>query len=207
MAHLHFTIYRNGIVVEPLLAPEKYFHEPVIYTGDYEPGVVASGITTLPLTTLEELPNETRNIEFQSGDQVRLWYRLDYYEANDVLRNVWYRPDGTVYLDGSWDHPEDVRYLRFWTTSFGFDRLGEWTVRSYHNDRLILEETYNVSVVPSEPEIDVHLGETYIVDARSTPIDFGEAAAEDPAPEFEFTINNVGTGPSQAKRSTASAWI
>ena len=57
--------------------------------------------------------------------------------------------------------------------------------------------TFRVTTAAGEPEIRLEQGSTYVIDERTTPIDFGSAALGGSVPLRTFTIRNHGRSPSR----------
>ncbi len=194
-AHLHFSLYRNGSLVEPMFKPEDYFADPPIYQGDQAPSITASGITDrAPWNDIKEQPNDIRQFRSDGNKDTWLWYRLSHLNDGESLAIEWYRPSGA--LDGTYNFTASgvVRYGGHgWVRNTrGYE--GTWTVVLKHDGAELTRETFEVIGSGGGPELDVRNGSTYIIDGRSTPINFGSTAAGNPAITRSFTVSNWGTG-------------
>ncbi len=193
-AHLHFSLYRNGSLVEPMYKPGDYFLEAPAYQGDLSPTVTASGITDrAPWNDFKELPNDIRQFRTDGSADTWFWYRLSHLNSGESLAIEWYRPDGT--LDGTynWTANGVARYVGQGWVRNTRAYAGTWTVILKHGGLELARETFDVIGAGGSPELDVRYGSTYIIDGRSTPIDFGTTSASSAAITRSFTLGNRGT--------------
>ena len=191
-AHLHFSLYRNGSTVEPMYQPNDYFLDPPVYQGDLPPAVTASGITDrAPWNESKEKPNDIREFRTDSTDDTWLWYRLSHLNDGEQLAIEWYRPDGGLDATYGWTaNGEAIYHIHGWVRNTRA-HPGTWTVLVKNNGNVLATETFKVISSGGGPEIDLRQSGTYILDGRSTPIDFGGIPAG-ASTNRNFTVSNYG---------------
>ncbi|WP_442512184.1 peptidoglycan DD-metalloendopeptidase family protein [Novipirellula sp. SH528] len=194
-AHLHFSLYRNGSLVEPMFKPEDYFADPPIYQGDQTPSIAASGITDrAPWNDFKEQPNDIRQFRSDGTKDTWFWYRLSHLNDGESLAIEWYRPSGVLDATYNWTANGVARYGgHAWIRNTRVYE-GTWTVVLKHDGAELTRETFEVIGSGGGPELDIRYGSTYIIDGRSTPINFGATTAGNPVITRSFTVSNWGTG-------------
>ncbi|MFO0821286.1 MAG: peptidoglycan DD-metalloendopeptidase family protein [Pirellulales bacterium] len=197
-AHLHFAVFHNGGRVEPQYDPAAYWLRPRDYQLDQPVTVQDSGITNYsPFNDMKERPSEITTFPQTTTWPLWFWFRLSHLDVGDSYQVKWYRPNGSLFTTYNY-------------TASGPERLGgyTWSLNSSAwasapgNWRVAVEmggvEKVSKNFVVGNtlvPEIRVTQGTTYIVDGRTTPIDFGSVAVGDAAPQLTWTIENHGSGP------------
>ncbi len=193
-AHLHFSLYRNGSLVEPMYKPQDYFIDAPVYQGELPPGVTASGISDRnPWSDLKEGPNDIRKFRTDGTADTWFWYRLTHLDNGQSLAIEWYRPDNTLDATYNWTASGVARYNGHVWVRNTRSHVGTWTVVVKHAGNVLASETFEVIVAGGSPEIDVRTGGSYVIDGRSTPIDFGSASSGSAAVVKTFDISNWGT--------------
>ena len=192
-AHLHFSLYRNGSLVEPMYKPEDYFVVPPVYQGDLPPSITASGITDrAPWDDFKEGPNDIREFRSDGNEDTWFWYRLSHIGNGESLQVEWYRPSGVLDATYNWTANGVGRFGGHGWFRNTRTYEGTWTVILKHAGVELTRESFEVIGSGGGPELDVRDGSTYIIDRRSTPIDFGSTASGNSAITKSFTLSNWG---------------
>jgi murein DD-endopeptidase MepM/ murein hydrolase activator NlpD len=209
-AHLHFDVYHQGRLVETSFAPEVYWAEPQPYMSELPITIRDSAITNysfppavfdfVNLSDAKEIPSEIRNFSVTSEWSVNYWFSAAPNHTGDTAQVRWYRPDGALektqdLLPLSQETPERADRLIANLQTLEHARWsqfpGTWQVAPMVNGIEIDRQSFEVMTGPGVPEIRVTQGDTYIIDGRTTPIDFGRAAASPRV--LTFTIQNHGS--------------
>src|SRR5262249_40927401 len=80
-------------------------------------------------------------------------------------------------------------------SSFWASEPGTWQVATFVNGTELGKTSFQVTGGAGDPTIQLDQGSTYILDDRTTPIDFGTVAQSGSGPELSFTIENIGSAP------------
>lgn len=150
-AHLHFSVYENGEAVETYLDPDRWWIDPLPYSGDVA-GSLDHGITNSVPTTADLVERPVDHDVYRQidgpGQGVVLWAHLHGFSSGDDIDVYFYKPDGTEYFHSQ----ETVGNIRYgWrlaaTTLPDIPDLGEWQVDYQRNGTSLFTETFTV-VVP-----------------------------------------------------------
>jgi hypothetical protein len=194
--HLHWSVYYNGFLVEPMVAGEENFNFPLGYSGD-NPSVLGAGITSYdPEGELGEGASDASIFTTGTAWRVYTWAALAGIEADDEIQQIWVRPNGKF----EYSSPIQTGYSRghyYASIILPDDAVaGTWNVRWMINggekDRAYFEvqaagaaqaRIYRTDITPEE----------YIVDGRSSPLDFGTLMQNQTvAPTMSFRVHNSG---------------
>jgi murein DD-endopeptidase MepM/ murein hydrolase activator NlpD len=209
--HLHFEVQHNKSPVDLFAAPASYWlatppyvYDPVLPHTLIDSGVtndVYDGVHTFLGPPLEHFLEKPSDIAvFAPGAEVYAYATFASVRAGDTWKAQLYRPNGTLVnnfgpatfpadrpLDGGWYRP-----------GFTEDVPGAWRVDFLYNDVKFGESTFTVASAPAVGKIrlfDDHAGvDTYIIDGRTTPIDFGKVDFGGAPPTRTFTVENHGYG-------------
>jgi serpin B len=207
-AHLHFGLYHNGRIVETAFSPDLFWTQPPAYTFDLPTTVLDSAITNylFPPAILDranpsdakEAPSEIRVFPTTSEWSVSYWVWALPNHRGDTVQVRWVRPDGAVekiqdLVPATQESDERaIANLQSLEHARWSPYPGTWHVAMVVNGREIDRQSFEVTTGPGVPEIRVTQGSTYIIDGRTTPIDFGTASATTPR-ALTFTIQNHGS--------------
>jgi hypothetical protein len=214
-AHLHTSVRRNGTsLIDPSFAPEFYLAKPIAYTGDLATTVLDSGITNyeFPAMTFgpgsserKEGPSEVRLFPVSRDGNVTYWATAIPLALGDSIETRWLRPDGTLEKTDTqtFDGPEQIvgGIPRITVPELSFTRMlehsrwsrfpGMWSVALVANGNELDRQSFEVTTGQGLPEIRLTQRETYIIDGRTTPIDY-RTVSETPRP-MSFSIQNHGS--------------
>jgi autotransporter-associated beta strand protein len=198
-AHLHFGLHHNGFLVEPFENIAGYFSAPLpVYQGDQAPLVQDSGVTNYDVASdLAERPSSKTTFETSESSAVTYWHRITHLNAGDDLRVRWYRPDGGLQTEYSYEAADNLRHVgQYWLldASVWSLHLGTWQVAVFVNGVELARSTFGV-VSPGfgVPELLVReQGGRLIPDGRTSPVDFGSASLGTTAPQRSFAMTNHG---------------
>ncbi|HJQ81130.1 MAG TPA: M23 family metallopeptidase [Lacipirellulaceae bacterium] len=147
-AHLHFSVYQNGNVIETNSDPARWWLEPLPYADDVA-GSLDHGV-------VDHVPTEAEFVERPlehdiypradaSGQNVYLWSLLHGVDEGDDLDYYFYRPNGAEYAHLHWDAP-DIRY-DWWTGGVTLPAepdLGTWRIEVQLNGAAIVSDSFSV---------------------------------------------------------------
>jgi hypothetical protein len=197
--HLHFQVDHNGDPVETNYDGPDYWVNPFPYANTIPISIGASGITNSnPSSDAEEGPVAVSTFPTSSTGNVYYWFDISRIDPTDVQQVTWYRPDGTVASSGSSSPSSIVRGGYYWWSigsSTWSKQTGTWHVAISVDGVELNRQSFTVTSGAGVPAARVTQGDTtgtYIVDNRTTPIDFGSAAQGATAPQQTFTVQNVG---------------
>lgn len=194
-AHLHFSVYHDNQVVETYLTPDLFWTAPLTYSADL-PSVLDFGITDTSVTEefIKERPPDRSVFAAAPNQQTIAWTRVGGLGPEDSLVFRWYTPSGTQYSSAT-AGPSEIRYGYFWVSRFlpSSPAPGTWRIAMEINGVERASANFTVTTV-GQPEIKVLRGGQYIIDGRTTPIDFGDALEDTTDPTQVFSIQNHGTG-------------
>jgi hypothetical protein len=201
-AFLNFDVTHNGEHIETFLDPQAYWEFPPPFAGDVP--------TVFEMFTTETAPTNdaadgyqvdehiSRRRVFHPGDQVwtlTLWHGLN----GGVYRQYrYFRPDGSSFTDPGNTPVLDLAHV--WRRGSYIlpsnAQLGTWQVAALFNG-VELGRTSFIVADPSAglPEIKIYQDTTYVIDGRTTPIDFGSILQDGGTAVRDFTIFNYGTQP------------
>lgn len=147
-AHLHFSVYQNGSVIETNLDPDRWWLEPLPYADDVA-GWLDHGVVDHVPTEAEFVERPLEHDVFPradaSGQSVYLWSLLHGVDEGDDLDYYFYRPNGAEYAHLHWDAP-DIRYS-WWTGGVslpGEPDLGTWRIDVRLNGAALVSDSFNV---------------------------------------------------------------
>jgi murein DD-endopeptidase MepM/ murein hydrolase activator NlpD len=195
-AHLHFALTYNGEWVEPFLDPGRYWQQAPAFAGG-TPGAFAITPTDVRPPDPEWKQTIARRHDFHPGEQV--WAATNFFGLNkEVIRgNRWFRPDGSQFASslnaGAGDFGKSYRFVSI--TLPPDAPAGEWQVIFEAAGVERARASFLVAPRPGLPEIKVMDGPGYVIDGRTTPIDFGTIERGSGPAERTFTVQNYGTAP------------
>ncbi len=197
-AHLHFGVSHFDVPVETYLDPANFWTPDAIlpYAGN-TPGVLDQGVSDSPVTAalMKERPPDHPVFEPQAGQTVRYWARLHGISTTDTVTLQWYQPGGVAWGAPQTLASQDIRYGQ-WILGRNLPASpppGQWQAALRINGLEQPRVNFTVSAQPA-PEIRVDQAATYVLDGRTTPIEFGSAHQRAAAPTRTFTVTNHGTG-------------
>ncbi|HJQ25162.1 MAG TPA: C25 family cysteine peptidase, partial [Blastocatellia bacterium] len=196
-AHLHFGLYHNGALVEPMQSPTDYFISPFGYQGTLPMSILDIGMVNYSPSDYKERPAEIKTFSTQTPQNPTVWFRWSHLPPGTQYQVKWYRPNGTLAANFS-NSPGSAmgRYgVHAWAIGSGNlnGNLGTWRVAVEISGTEIASTTFQATSGVGDPGIEVMDGSTYITDNRTTPIDFGSAAQGAAAVAKTFTVHNHGT--------------
>ena len=199
MAHLHFDLRYDGDLVETFYEPNTYWVNPLPYQGDVPPSITDQGTTNYdPTADMDERPDSVTVFPSSSGWAVWYWFDISYLDAGDQMAIDWYRPDGSLAVSDPYtvssfvDHGGYEFDLTLPPSVWAADP-GTWQVAAVVNGTELGRTSFEVTNGDGDPTIKVEQGSTYILDNRTTPIDFGTVNQSWTGPELTFTVENIGS--------------
>jgi murein DD-endopeptidase MepM/ murein hydrolase activator NlpD len=196
-AFLSFDVTHNGEHIDAFRNAANFWKSPPPFAGD-TPGVHY-------MTTTESMPPtpeawegfSTRHV-FHPGEQVYTLTKWHGRNRDVVTQYHFYAPNDSSFLDTANTTTDDrPQGWRFHVLTLGSDPvLGTWQVAAEFNG-IELGRTSFVVASPSQglPEIKVYDNTNYVVDGRTTPIDFGTIAQGSGDATRSFTVWNYGSVP------------
>jgi murein DD-endopeptidase MepM/ murein hydrolase activator NlpD len=203
-AHLHFEVHHDGDVVETNYDPSSYWVTPFTYEGNVAPYAMDAGVTDYaPSGDAQERPVDVSTFPTSAtGTSVWYWYRLSHIDPNSVVQVHWYRPDGTIATTYGYTQSSSTDRFGFYNWVLPYSTWsgasGVWHVAVSVNGVEMGKEAFTVTPGVGLAALRLTLGTTsgtYIVNGRTTPIDFGSAPAGAAGPLLSFTVQNVGLAP------------
>jgi hypothetical protein len=201
MAHLHFDLRHDGDLVETFYEPSTYWINPLPYQGDVPPSITDLGTTNSdPSAEIDERPDSVTVFPSSSRWDVWYWFDVSYLDAGAQMDINWYAPDGSLIASQAFTVPGfvDHGFYEFYLTepsSFWASEPGTWQVATFVNGTELGKTSFQVTGGAGDPTIQLDQGSAYILDDRTTPIDFGSVARGGSGPELSFTIENIGSAP------------
>jgi hypothetical protein len=201
-AHLHFEIHHNNRVVETRLAPDVYWAAPDPYMGDLPTTTLVSGITNYTValgggqtpSDIDEGPSRVSVFPTSVPWNVTYSAYAYLYNSGDPIQVRWYRPDGSLERADNYQPPSNATgVLNQWNLEHArwSQFPGSWQVALVVDGAEIDRQSFEVTTGPGVPEIRLTQGATYVIDGRTTPIDFGMASGAPQA--LIFRIQNHGS--------------
>ena len=153
---------------------------------------------------LEERPDPGDRLPRRRPPVVRLEASLvlvrsiSYLDAGDQMAIDWYRPDGSLAVSNPYtvssfvDHGGYDFDLTLPPSVWAADP-GTWQVAAVVDGTQLGRTSFVVTSGSGDPTIKVEQGSTYILDDRTTPIDFGTVPQSWTGPELTFTVENIGS--------------
>ena len=191
-AHLHFNVF-NGEPVEPYLDPDLFWIDPLPYQGDFNVSIAHGTTLGDPFPTLLQGERPPDKHVFLYGQEVWLWNVIS-TTGDNTIEVLWIDPNGAEHARHVWTDIEAIRG-GFWLGVLflpGDAQLGQWEAAFLVDGEELSRETFTVAAVGTA-EIRIDQGDQFIVNGRSTPIDFGQVDRGDPAtPTHTFTVTNYG---------------
>lgn len=155
-AHLHFAVYEHGQVVETYLDPDRWWIDPLPYSGDVAGSLDHGVVNHIPTTAeLVDRPVETEVFRQIDGplQGAFLWMHLHGISAGDTFDAYVYRPDGDLYHHMHWSAPQ-IRY-GWWIAAVllpGKPDLGTWQIDFQHNGATLVADSFRV-IVPEPASV------------------------------------------------------
>jgi hypothetical protein len=200
---LKFEVMQDGQHVEPFLEPDSFWQSPPPFAGD-TPGVhYMATAQTVPTNNAGDGYQVAEHIAtrhvFHLGERVyvlTVWHGLN-HEAPRQYR--YFRPDGTQVTDTPNTTPDDRPQAwrqGFVTLSGANAQLGTWQVAVELNGIEIGRTSFTVADwSQGKPEIKLYQDNVYVIDGRTTPIDFGSNTQGGGVALRTFRVSNFGTAP------------
>ena len=194
---LRFELTHDGRRIETFLAPDAYWQSPPPFASDAPAVFYMTTINEefVPVELEDRLP---RRKVFQRGERVFVYTSWHGLNREAVRQYRYIRPDGTEFTDAPNTGQRDLA----WATRGGWyqlapaDPLGEWQVAAMLNGVELGRTSFTVADrAQGLPEIKVYQGSTYIVDGRTTPIDFGNPIKGTGPRRLAFAVRNYGMQP------------
>jgi hypothetical protein len=191
-----FTVTHNGEPVDPFADPVAFWQSPPAHAGD-TPGVwYISTNTDLPDPSTEEWwEHASRRHVFHPGERVSAWIPVHGFNQGRHSLIRFLRPDGGVFSVNDSAAPAD-RPFNWRTHQITLPTnapLGEWKIEFQVDGVALGTDTFTVAPrAEGRPEIKLYTGTTYVIDGRTTPIDFGRVNQGGRAP-LTFSLQNFGT--------------
>jgi Ca2+-binding RTX toxin-like protein len=192
-AHLHFEVQYKDHIVATNLDRDTFYEDAFAYSGD-SPGTRYSGTSSTAPTTSERKEGLPQMDEFAANQSVTFWNYNNRQNPGDLRRYTWFQPDGTVFVQANFTQTNFARsaFNRHTITLPADPLLGLWEVRLEQNFVETSRANFTVSATGA-PEIRVEEGESYIIDDRFSPLDFGPVAQNATAPTRSFMVKNNGS--------------
>jgi hypothetical protein len=197
--HLHFDLRHDGDLVETFDDPGAYWVNPLPYQGDVGPTITDLGTTNSdPSSDQEERPDSVTVFPSSSGWSVWYWFDVSYLDAGAQMSINWYRPDGSLAASPPFavsSFVDDGRYAFYLTlppSAWAADP-GIWQVATVVDGKELGRTTFQVTNGAGDPTIKLEQGSTYILDDRTTPIDFGTSAQLGTGSALSFTVEDIGS--------------
>ena len=195
--HLHFDLRHDGDLVETFYDPNAYWISPLAYQGDVAPTITDLGVSNSNVfADGEERPDPVSVFPVSSGWDVWYWQRMSYLKAGDQVLINWYRPDGTLATSFPYNPTTEVAdgfYSWYLSPSVWELYPGTWQVATVINGSEIGRTSFEVTTGAGDPTIKMYQGNTYLLNGRTTPIDFGTVGQAQLGPELSFQIENIGS--------------
>ena len=200
-AHLHFDLRHDGDLVETFDDPSAYWIKPLPYQGDVSPTITDLGTTSAdPTADMKERPASVTTFPSSSDWSVWYWFDVSYLDPGSQMTINWYRPDGSMAASDPFTVSGFVDFGRYdfdlssspstWAAS-----PGTWQVATVVDGKELGRTRFDVTNGAGDPTIKLEQGSTYILDDRTTPIDFGASSQIGAGPELSFTVENIGSAP------------
>ena len=201
---LQFQVTHDDDIVETNYAPLNYWVTPLPYEGNVPAYVLDSGITNYDSAgdSAERPASETVfALPFNSqAPQVWYWSRISHLNPTDQVSINWFGSTGTLASSTSYTPTgtEDDKFYE-WSldSSIWGSQIGTWQVVLDVNGQAIDSSSFTVqpTVASGAPGLRVTVvsaSGTYIVDNRTTPINFGTVAVGSAPPVVTFNLQNIG---------------
>ncbi|MEO1396918.1 MAG: M23 family metallopeptidase [Cyanobacteria bacterium J06634_5] len=154
-AHLHFEVSLNGQIIDPYEDINRWWKDPTVYAGDVVGVLDYDIVAHAPsLSELRERPVAEDIFTQTPGQQVFMWTQLHGIDQGDELTFSFFRPDGTLYNQFSWEDVSAFSY-GWWVAALGLPDLpqvGQWQVEFENNGKLLATDTFTVTTA-DEPVI------------------------------------------------------
>ena len=199
-AHLHFALEHDGDPVETFYDPAAYWVNPPEYEGDAAPEIMALGVTNSdPTEDLEERPDSVTVFPSGSGWSIWYWYVISTLKSGDQVAINWYSPDGSLATTFNMTAAKPVSGGTYeWVfdpSASDWSDTGTWQVATVVDGQEIGRTSFQIVGSGGTPTLKLEQGSTYVLDNRTTPIDFGNVAQGESGPEFSFQIEDIGSAP------------
>jgi len=197
-AVLRFTVTHDGTPVETYLDPQAFWQAPLPFAGDTR-GVHEMFTTNSQPTSRENAEHISRKRVFHPGERVFTGTKWHGINREVPRQNRFYRPDGTLaYADTANTSAVDIpMVLRQSNYLLPVDApLGEWQVSALLDGVEVGRTSFRVAEWGDGlAEMNVRFGDNFIIDGRTTPIDYGTVERGAGAPWRLLTAINHGTAP------------
>lgn len=192
--HLHFEVDYYDAPVETYYALGSYWVDPQPFQLTLEPQIMKSGLSIeIPGGSVIEQPPEVKVYPTSVDWTTLFWFYTSHVRTSDVLEVSWFRPDGSVEYTSSYS-PTLLTRGGWWNWSLSPTARsafpGTWQVALKVNGVEQARESFVVTTGAGVPDVVVDQEGTYVLDERTTPIDFGEVVLGGTAPQRVFTISN-----------------
>ena len=197
-AVLRFKVTHDAQPVETMLDPDAFWHAPLPFAGDV-PGVHEMFTSNTQPTTRENAEHISNRRVFHPGERVFTGTKWHGLNRERPRQNRFYQPDGTLaYADPANTTALDgAMILRHSNYLLPADApLGQWQLSVLLGGVELARTRFTVADwADGLPEIKLFHGDNYIIDGRTTPIDFGTVDPDGAAPWRVFRVVNHGTAP------------
>jgi murein DD-endopeptidase MepM/ murein hydrolase activator NlpD len=201
-AFLDFDVMYNGEHVETFLDPQACWQSPPPFAGDvptvFYMTTSSQNVTNTEADGFQADEHILRRRVFHRGEQVFTFTRWHGLNAGVLRQYRYFRPDGSWFTDTA-NAPIFDRAVVFRSGALTLSStapLGTWQVAAEFNG-VELGRTSFIVADPSEglPEMKVFQESTYVIDGRTTPIDFGSIGQGSGLSGRSFRLSNFGTRP------------
>jgi murein DD-endopeptidase MepM/ murein hydrolase activator NlpD len=202
-AILDFAVTHNGEHIETFLDPQAYWQSPPPFTGDVPAAFSMDTTDKLPTNNAADgfAVDEHLSLRsvFHPGEQVVSVVKWHGLNGGPSRQYRYFRPDGSSFTDAAnfvdVDRAVTTR-PRAITLTGSNAQLGTWQVAAEFGGVELGRTSFHVADASQGlPEIKVFQNATYVIDGRTTPLDFGRITTNDGDERRAFTISNYGTKP------------
>jgi murein DD-endopeptidase MepM/ murein hydrolase activator NlpD len=145
-AHLHFSVYQNGQVIDTFDDVNKWWKSPPPqYAGDV-PGYLDYGISNHAPSGvgLRDRPEDQSIFRQVPNQNVFEWTLFHGIAQNEVLDFRFYRPNGILYGHRQSNGPINYGWQIWGITLPANPDLGRWRVDVLHNNSLLFQDSFQV---------------------------------------------------------------
>ena len=193
-AHLHFGLYHENASIEPFFAPESYWDDPLPYQPDTRHKVLFQAVTDYSVRHGDTRERIAGVASFPSDFDgvVYYYYRLSHVSPGDEIYIELIQPNGIIASTRQRNFDEGFNsglYANSFVRNWGA-HTGEWGIVLYSNGEELGRSTFTIGEQPT-PTIRLSQNDTYIIDGRTTPIDFREVSNANNK-RVRFNVENYG---------------